>query len=116
MRKELEMVLEDGNKKLLPFEANGATAILYRMTFHEDLMVTMNGLSTANMDTLVGAKLAYIMNAQAEGKTGDLSMDNFIHFAAGFDGICLIEKLDEFVSIYLGNRVTTSDAKKRTPN
>ena len=112
MRKELEMVLEDGSKKLLPFEANGATAILYRMTFHEDLMVTMNGLSTANMDTLVGAKLAYIMNAQAEGVTGDLCMDNFIHFAAGFDGICLIEKLDEFVSIYLGNRVTTSDAKK----
>ena len=34
MRKELEMVLEDGSKKLLPFEANGATAILYRMTFH----------------------------------------------------------------------------------
>ena len=47
------------------FEANGATAILYRMVFHEDLMVTMNNLSGANLDTLVGAKLAYIMHALA---------------------------------------------------
>ena len=112
MRKELEMVLEDGSKKLLPFEANGATAILYRMTFHEDLMVTMNNLASCNLDTLVGAKLAYVMHAQAEGKTTGLSMDDFIHWAAGFDGICLIEKLDEFVAIYLGNRATTSEPKK----
>jgi hypothetical protein len=112
MRKELEMTMEDGSKKLLSFAANGATAILYRMTFHEDLMVTMNGLSGSNMDTLVGAKLAYIMHAQAEGDTGKLSMDGFIHWAAGFDGLSLIEGLDQFVAIYLGNRATTSEAKK----
>jgi hypothetical protein len=33
MVKEIEMTLEDGTTKVLPFEANGATAILYRMTF-----------------------------------------------------------------------------------
>ena len=112
MRKELEMTMEDGSTKHVVFEANGATAILYRMTFHQDLMVTMNSLSGEKMDTLVGAKLGYIMNAQASGNTGNLSMDDFIHWAAGFDGLSLIEKLDQLVSIYLGNRATTSEAKK----
>ena len=46
MRKEIEMTLEDGSIKPFSFEANGATAILYRMVFHEDLMVTMNNLSS----------------------------------------------------------------------
>ena len=113
MVKEIEMTLENGTTKVLPFEANGATAILYRMTFHEDLMVTMNNLASADIDTLVGAKLGYIMAAQAAGKTSGLSMDDFIHWAAGFDGICIIEKLDAFVAIYLGNRATTSNANPK---
>ena len=74
-------------------------------------MVTMNNLTSENIDTLVGTKLGYIMAAQAAGKTSGLSMDDFIHWAAGFDGICLIEKLDEFVAIYLGKRATTSASK-----
>jgi hypothetical protein len=113
MRKNIEMTLEDGSRKAFPFEANGATAILYRMVFHEDLMVTMNNLSGANMDTLVGAKLAYIMNAQSENTpTSRLSMDSFIHWAAGFDGMSLIENLDALVALYIGNRAMTSETKK----
>lgn len=112
MRKEIEMTMEDGEKKSLPFVANGATPIYFRMAFHEDLMVQMNQLATADVDTMLGAKLAYVMNAQAEGAEKDLSMDGFIHWAAGFDGLCLIEKMEDFVTIYLGNRVTTAEAKK----
>ena len=109
MRKEIEMTMEDGSKKLLPFEANGATAIRYRMVFHEDLMLTMNSLSGENVDTLIGAKLGYIMNAQAEKRTQDLSMDDFITWAAAFDGMSLVESLEAFVSLYLGNRYSTSE-------
>mgnify|MGYP007064924869 CR=1 FL=1 len=113
MRKDIEMTMEDGSKKSLPFEANGATAILYRFVFHEDLMVTMNRLSSTDMDTLVGAKLAYIMHAQAASTpTSELSMDDFIHWAARFDGMSLIEGLDSFVALYLGNRATTAEPKK----
>ncbi len=113
MRKELEMTMEDGSTKLLPFEANGATAILYRMTFHEDLMVTMNGLSTANMDTLVGAKLAYIMNAQAEKKDMNrLNVEAFLTWADQFDGAELFLHMQEFVTLCLGARRTTSKPKK----
>lgn len=113
MRKEIEMTLEDGSIKPFSFEANGATAILYRMVFHEDLMVTMNNLSSANLDTLVGAKLAYIMHAQADSTpTSQLSLDDFIHWAAGFDGMSLIEGLDSFVAVYLGNRTPTTEPKK----
>lgn len=109
MRKDIELTLEDGTKKLLPFEANGATAIRYRMVFHEDLMVTMNSLSGENVDTLIGAKLGYIMNAQAEKRTQNLSMDDFIAWAAAFDSVSLVESLEAFVSLYLGNRYSTSE-------
>ena len=113
MRKEIEMTLEDGSIKPFSFEANGAAAILYRMAFHEDLMVTMNSLSSANLDTLVSAKLAYIMHAQADGTpTSQLSLYDFIHWAAGFDGMNLIEGLDSFVAVYLGNRTATTEPKK----
>lgn len=61
----------------------------------------------------VGAKLAYIMHAQAESiPSSTLSMNDFIHWAAGFDGMSLIEGLDSFVAVYLGNRIATTEPKK----
>lgn len=69
----------------------------------------MNNLSSANLDTLVGAKLTYIMHAQAEGTPAShLSLDDFILWAAGFDGMILIDGLDSFVAVYLGNRMATT--------
>ena len=109
--KEIEMTLEDGTRKPFSFEANGATAILYRMVFHEDLMVTMNNLSSADLDTLVGAKLAYIMHAQAEGTpTSQLSLDDFIHWVEGFDGV--ITEFDENLWSSLVDHVTVMKDKK----
>ena len=112
MKKEIEMTMEDGSKKLLPFEANGATAIFYRTTFGEDFMMKLNNLSGTEADTLIGAKLGYIMNRQAEQKLTGLSMDSFIHWAAEFDGMSLLESLEQFVTLYLGNRITTVETKK----
>lgn len=58
------MTLEDCTRKPFSFEANGATAILYRMVFHEDLMVTMNNLSSADLGYLGRCK-ACIHHARA---------------------------------------------------
>ena len=39
-------------------------------------------------------------------------LDDFIHWTAGFDGMSLIEGLESFVAVYLGNRVATTEPKK----
>jgi hypothetical protein len=112
MRKELEMTLEDGSKKLLPFEANGATPILYKNAFGEDLLMKINAMDKDHFDTLFGAKLAYVMARQAEGKLTGLSFDDFIRFTGKFDGLSLFEDTDKFFTLYLGNRMSTAKPKK----
>lgn len=47
--------------------------------------------------------------------TSQLSLDDFIHWATGFDGMSRIEGLDAFVAVYLGNRTATTEPKRGRP-
>lgn len=115
MYKEIALNTQDG-KKTFGFLATGTTAYRFRQVFHKDLMVMLNNmenLTDENADTSVGDELAYIMNAQAEKKDmNKLNVDDFLTWADQFDGAELFLHMQEFVSLYLGNRKTTSSAKK----
>ena len=109
------MDTQEGVKKF-GFLATGTTAYRYRQVFHKDLMVTLNNMENVDADTAdtsVGDKLAYIMNAQAERKDmNKLSFDGFLEWADQFDGATLFLHMQEFITMYLGSRETTSDPKK----
>lgn len=118
MKKEIPVTLEDGEEKSFPFVANGATAIFYRSTFNEDLIIAMNALNdldTAKTNTLVILKLAYIMNYQAEhdGAAFDASMDDFISWAAKLDGMSVYDQSGEIVGLYRGQKDTESKPKNQ---
>ncbi len=115
MYKEIDLDTQEGVKKF-GFLATGTTAYRYRQVFHKDLMVTLNNMENVDADTAdtsVGDKLAYIMNAQAERKDmNKLSFDGFLEWADQFDGATLFLHMQEFITMYLGSRETTSDPKK----
>ena len=64
-------------------------------------------------DMTVGEKLAFIMNCQAEKRDmNKLNVETFVEWADQFDGAELFMHMQDFVSLYLGSRVTSSKAKK----
>lgn len=44
MRKNINMHMADGTEKAIAFEANGGTAIRYRMIFHKELIQSITGM------------------------------------------------------------------------
>lgn len=115
MQKELALNTQNGEKRFR-FLATGTTAIRFRQVFHQDLLVELNKMNDdegKDMDTGVGDKLAYIMNAQAEGKDmAVLSPEDFFQWADQFDGAELFLHMQDFIKIYLGSKKTTSTPKK----
>lgn len=115
MYKEITLNTQEG-EKTFPFLATGTTAHRFRQVFHKDLMVMLNkmeGADNEQTDMGVGDELAYIMNAQAEKKDlNTLSTDGFYEWADQFDGAELFLHMQDFITLYLGNRKTTSSAKK----
>ena len=64
-------------------------------------------------DMTVGDKLAFIMNALAEMRDmNKLNEGAFLDWADQFDGAELFLHMQEFVTLYLGSRRTTSKPKK----
>lgn len=115
MYKEIQLDTQEGNK-VFRFLATGTTAYRFRQVFHQDLMVMLNNMEKVDdgkADTSVGDKLAYIMNMQAEGKDmTKLSFDSFLKWCDQFDGAELFLHMQDFVTLYLGSRATTSVPKK----
>lgn len=118
MFKEFTLQTQDG-EKVFGFLATGTTAIRYRQVFGEDLLVMLNRMErevqkdSADVDMGLGDRLAYIMNAQAEKKDmSTLSRDDFMAWADQFDGAELFLHMQDFISLYIGNRKTMSTPKK----
>ena len=116
MYQEISLRLVDGTEKTFPFLATGTTAFRYKQVFHQDLMILLNKMENDQddqTDMTVGEKLAFIMNAQAEKKQmNKLNVDAFLTWADQFDGAELFLHMQEFVTLYLGNRKTSSKPKK----
>ena len=115
MFREIKLKLASGEEKAFKFLATGTTAYRYHQIFKDDLMklVTRMTGSTDNIDYSVGDKLAYIMNAQAEGKDmKSLNMDTFLAWVDQFDSNEIFSNIQEIFSIYLGSKLTTAVLKK----
>lgn len=102
--------------------SNAATAILYKQTFHEDLLKTVTNLSTASSDMLDAVekiqRLAFIMSKQAEGKpfsalSKELTEDSFIEWLCGFEesDFQAPETLLGIIGVWNKNFESASEAK-----
>ena len=121
MYKEINLTTNDGGEKAFKFLATGTTAYRYRQIFNQDLMVQLNkmktfqdgGASDETADSMIFEKLAFIMNAQAEGKNmNTLNFDSFLEWADQFSGMELITHALEIIELYLGSKITRSIPKK----
>ena len=112
MYKEINLRCVDGQEKTFKFLACGSTAYRYEQLFHEDLMSKLQGME-ANIDYSIADKLAYVMNAQAEGKNmKTLNHDSFIEWLDQLESSEILAHMEEIVGLYLGSRLTHSIPKK----
>ena len=118
MFRQINLTTNDGGEKPFKFLATGTTAYRYRQVFHQDLMVQLSKMKNfqdgdENSDSTIFEKLAFIMNAQAEGKNmNTLNFDSFLEWADQFAGMELITHAPEIIELYLGSKITTSIPKK----
>lgn len=120
MFQTLELKLADGTNKEFNFMAVGSTPYRYKQIFGKDLMIELTKLMgnesnkvNENADFSVSDKLAFIMNCQAEKKDMNCqNFDSFIEWIEQFDASTLINHMGDFVSIYIGNKASTSKPKK----
>lgn len=120
MYRELNLTLADGSEKTFGFLAIGTTAYRYRQLFRSDLMRDVTKLINREMDYVgdeadfsTTDKLAFIMNCQAEKKDmNNLNTDMFMEWLEQFDSATLFDNFNNFLSIYLGNKGSTSEPKK----
>ena len=121
MYKEIKLLTNDGEEKAFKFLASGTTAYRYRQVFNQDLMVQLSkmkvyqekGASDETVDATLFEKLAFIMNAQAEGKDmKTLNFDSFLEWVDQFPGMEILTHAPEIIELYLGTKVTKSVPKK----
>lgn len=116
MYQEITLKTCEEGEKSFAFLATGTTAYRFKQVFHQDLMILLNKMENSEddqTDMTVGDKLAFIMNAQAEKKDmNTLNVDAFLTWADQFDGAELFLHMQEFVTLYLGSRRTSSKPKK----
>lgn len=107
-----------GDRDVL-MKSTAATAIRYRNVFHENLFSQLAGSAEAEkdpeklgvaMDTI--QQLAYIMNLTAEGEAKNMSFDDYLRWSDSFEADAMIEAASDIVSLYSGNKLATSTAKK----
>ena len=109
-----EIVLKDinGGDKKLSFLASASTAYRFNQVFHEDLMSKLTKMET-EADYSMADKLAYVMNAQAEGKDmKTLNYDSFLAWLDELESSEILLHIEEIVGLYLGSKLTSSIAKK----
>ena len=112
MYKEIVLKRANGEERTYKFLACASTAYRYGQIFHEDLMTKLSNMEK-EVDYTLADKLAYIMNAQAEGKAmKTLNYDSFIEWLDQLDSGELLANTEELITLYLGTKLTTSIPKK----
>lgn len=120
MFKTLKLKLIDGTNREFGFLAVGSTPYRYKQIFGHDLMSELtklinNDMNTVNLDAdfTVSDKLAFIMNCQAEKRDMNMqNFDTFLEWVDQFDSSSLLNHMSDFISIYIGNKASTSKPKK----
>lgn len=103
----------------VPMLANGATPIRYKHIFHKDIISEFQ-MAENDYSKVASSipELAFIMAKQAEAKEGkvDLNLLNenmFVEWVEQFGAMDLPLAADQIINLYLGQNVTTSEAKKK---
>ena len=112
MYKEITLKDIHGGERKVPFLASASTAYRFNQIFHEDLMTKLTKMET-EADYAIADKLAFVMNAQAEGKDmKTLNYDSFLAWLDGLESSEVLVHIEEIVGLYLGSKLTSSIAKK----
>lgn len=120
MFKTIPLLLTDGTVKDFDFMAVGTTQYRYKQVFGKELMVGISRLINQDLSTIgedadfsVIDKLAFIMNCQAEKKDlNKQNLDTFLEWVEQFEPSSLLNNMNEIISIYIGNKASTSTPKK----
>lgn len=104
----------DGDRELT-LTANGATLIIYREVFHEDLLTALAKTSEGTMEptetaTMI-ARLAYVMNKQAEGQTEKLGKQDFYNWLGTFGAVEIFDIMADVLEIWNENAQGASKPK-----
>lgn len=103
--------------KEIPMLATAATPYRYKHVFHEDLMkilLAQQDGETFEVDTDFVGKLAYIMTMQAQGADmTKLNQETFFAWLDLFDPLSITMAGEAIVSLYMGQSVQDSAAKKK---
>lgn len=94
------------------FSANGATPMLYRMTFQEDLLKKVQNPSEEDMFDLL-PRLAYVMAMQGEGKVKGLSFEGMLEWLSGFEPLMIEMHGDEIINIFYSQQEESVELKKK---
>ena len=98
--------------KELEFAANAATPIRYKQVFHEDMLSAAQDTDNPDYYGFI-VKLAYVLNAQAEGKGfAKKNFDNFCEWLEGFSSMAFLDVADDIVTEWTASEQTTSASKK----
>ena len=113
MYKEITLKCTNGEDKIFKFLASGTTIYRYQQIFHEDLMKKLQVMKE-DADYSIIDKLAYIMNAQAEGKDiKTLNLDTFYTWLEQFESYELLTHGEDIIKIYIGSKFSSSIPKKK---
>ena len=112
MYKEITLKRVNGEERAFKFLASASTAYRYKQIFQEDLMSKMTNMEK-ELDYSLTDKLAYIMNAQAEGKDMKaLNYDSFLEWLDKLESSEILLHAEEIMGLYLGSKLTSSVSKK----
>lgn len=106
-----EIKIGDKDVSLL---ANGATPIRYRNLFHKDIISKMNGEISADEAVEMASELAFIMAMSADkADMATLNRDAYDEWLEQFETFDIVQASEQIFSVYVGQEVTTSTAKKK---
>ena len=106
-----EIKIGDKDVSLL---ANGSTPIRYRQLFHKDIITKMNAGTNADDAVEMASELAFIMSKSAEkADMNTLNLDDYYEWLEQFETFDIVTASEAIFSVYVGQEVTTSTAKKK---
>jgi len=102
-------------EQIIPMIANGATPYRYRQLFHKDIITKMNEGVNADDAAEMASELAFIMAKSAEkADMSSLNLEAFDKWLSQFETFDIVQASEQIFSVYVGQEVTTSTAKKKT--
>lgn len=100
--------------KEMNMAANGATPLIYRTIFGQDIFADLQGAVEGEMlkDPSVIERLAYVMGRQGGSIEKETTLEDWL--GSIDDPMALILSAGEVMTLWTGNRKTLSSSKKKS--